>query len=88
MMYRNLDFYTVHLCIYMDGAFQNLATKQFQLGFAIAISDRNDGFNLVRWHSSPTTRRSYLTEEIVVIAFDSGMKSIRFIKMILFQLLK
>lgn len=88
LTYTPLDSATIHIRVYSDGSFQNLATKHSQIGFLICLSDQDDGFNLIHWHSSRAPRRAHSTEESELIALDGALRCITNLRMVIFQLLK
>lgn len=62
--------------------------KHSQIGFLIVISDVTDAFSIVNWHSSRSIRRTRSTEEAELMAIDAALRSVRNMRMIIFQLVK
>ena len=86
--FKELQEESIHIRLYTDGAFQNLSTKHSQIGFIVALSDAENGFNIVHWHSARAPRRPHSTEESEIMALDSGMKTIRNLRHMVFHILK
>ena len=85
--YKGLHNASIHIRLYTDGAFQNLATKHSQIGFVVMLSDKKDVSNIIHWHSARAPRRPNSTEESEMMALDCGIKCIRNMRKIVFQLL-
>ena len=87
LTFKPLDNQSIHIRMYTDGAFQNLSTKHSQIGFVIMLSDKNNVSNIVHWHSARANRRPNSTEESEMFALDAGIKCIRNMRKIIYQLL-
>jgi len=88
LKYAPLDEETTHIRVYSDESFQNLELKHSQIGFIIVLADKNHKFNLIHWHSSRSPRRPHSTEESEMMALDVALRSLKILRMIIFQLLK
>ena len=85
--FKPLHRESIHIRMYTDGAFQNLKTKHSQIGFVIMLSDKNNVSNIVHWHSARANRRPNSTEESEIFALDAGIKCIRNMRKIIYELL-
>lgn len=83
-----LDFGSIHIRIYADGAYQNLKDKHSQIGFVFTLSDRFHRTNIFHWQSSRDTRRPSSTEEAELFALDLALRSIRNQRELVFQPLR
>lgn len=86
--YVSLDFDSIYIRVYSDGSNQNLALKHSQVGYVIALSDKDNRLKVVQWHSSRASRSAHSTEESELLALDLSFRSIRNMRMVVFELLK
>ena len=71
-----LDLESLNLVIFTDASFANNKDLSSQIGYVIAITDRNGSANIVHWSSIKCKRvtRSVLASELYALAygFDIG----------------
>lgn len=79
------DFDSIHIRLYTDGFFQTLPTKHCQRGFIVALSETFHDFSIIHLDNSRAPRRPCSSEEIEVLALEIGIRSLRNLKQIIFQ---
>jgi len=86
--YVPLDYETIHIRVYSDGAFQTLSTKHSQIGFLVFLADKDDTCNIIHWHSARAPRRPCSTEKSELMALDVALRVTENLRKIVFQLLE